>query len=93
MIVHASPFDSEHYGLQIGRIVPIGPEELRAGVAEARAAGYDVVFVRIADEQTALIATLRDLGAEPLETLVTLALDDGAALQGLVAERLAGRRS
>jgi GNAT superfamily N-acetyltransferase len=49
----ASPFDSEHYGLAIGRLVRDdgdGPAELAAAIATARRELFTVVFVRLAGD-------------------------------------------
>lgn len=68
----ASAFDSEIYGVRVGRLAPTVPEDIDAGLAAARGQ-YDVVFVRIDAGATELAARL---GA-PLETLVTSQLGDG----------------
>src|SRR5215470_3027202 len=72
----ASPFDSEHYGLAIGRLVRDdgdGPEELAAALAAARRERYAVVFVRLAADDS-LRGTIEHAGHVPVDTLVTSTL-------------------
>src|SRR5689334_18947582 len=71
-----SPFDSEHYGLAIGRLVRDdgdGPDELAAAIAVARRERYAVVFVRLAGDDP-LRRALEDAGHAPVDTLVTSTL-------------------
>ena len=71
-----SPFDSEHYGLAIGRLVRDdgdGPDELAAAIAAARRERYAVVFVRLASDDP-LRGALEDAGHAPVDTLVTSTL-------------------
>jgi GNAT superfamily N-acetyltransferase len=72
----ASPFDSAHYGLAIGRLVRDdgdGPDELAAAIADARRERYAVVFVRLAGDDP-LRGALEAAGNAPVDTLVTSTL-------------------
>jgi GNAT superfamily N-acetyltransferase len=72
----ASPFDSEHYGLAIGRLVRDdgdGPAELAAAIAAARRDRHAVVFLRLAGDDP-LRDALHRAGYAPVDTLVTSAL-------------------
>lgn len=72
----ASPFDSEHYGLAIGRLVRDdgdGPGELAAAIAAARRERFAVVFVRLAGDDP-LRGALEADGHAPVDTLVTSTL-------------------
>lgn len=72
----ASPFDSEHYGLAIGRLVRDdgdGPGELAAAIAAARREQFAVVFVRLAGDDP-LRGALEADGHAPVDTLVTSTL-------------------
>src|SRR5215468_7184033 len=72
----ASPFDSEHYGLAIGRLVRDdgdGPGELAAAIAAARRQRYAVVFVRLAGDDP-LRGALERAGHASIDTLVTSTL-------------------
>src|SRR5215468_1927248 len=72
----ASPFDSEHYGLAIGRLVRDdgdGPGELAAAIAAARRERYAVVFVRLAGDDP-LRGALDGAGYAAIDTLVTSTL-------------------
>ena len=76
MHVVASPFDSEHYGLAIGRLVRDdgdGPDELAAAIAVARRERYAVVFVRLTADDPLRRALEAD-GHAPVDTLVTSTL-------------------
>jgi GNAT superfamily N-acetyltransferase len=73
----ASPFDSEHYGLAVGRLVRDdgdGPGELAAAIAAARRENYAVLFVRLAGDDP-LRGALQRAGHAPIDTLVTSTLD------------------
>ena len=76
MRVEASPFDSQHYGLHIGRLVreaADGPAELAAAIEAARRQAYAVVFLRLADGDP-LCRALEGDGHAPVDTLVTSTL-------------------
>jgi GNAT superfamily N-acetyltransferase len=75
MPVHESRFDSDHFGLKIGRLAPTSVAELHAALEDAHAARFDVLFVRVSLEAREVCDAL---DAEPLETLVTLAMTDAA---------------
>jgi GNAT superfamily N-acetyltransferase len=82
----ASPFDSAHYGLAIGRLVRDdgdGPGELAAAIAAARRERYAVVFVRLAGDDP-LRGALGIAGYAPVDTLVTSTL---AARPGIPRRR------
>jgi len=74
-VLTASAFDSEVYGVRVGKLAPTVPADIDTGLAAARGQ-YDVVFVRIDARATDLAARL---GA-PLETLVTSQLGEGPAV-------------
>lgn len=72
----ASPFDSEHYGLAIGRLVREagdGPDELAAAIAAARSTQHTVVFLRLAGDDP-LRDALDRAGYAAIDTLVTSTL-------------------
>ncbi len=72
----ASPFDSAHHGLAIGRLVRDDgdrPGELAAAIAAARRERYAVVFVRL-DGDDPLRGALGAAGYAPVDTLVTSTL-------------------
>lgn len=72
----ASPFDSAHYGLAIGRLVRDdgdGPGELAAAIAAARRERHAVVFVRLASDDP-LRGALDGDGHAAIDTLVTSTL-------------------
>jgi GNAT superfamily N-acetyltransferase len=72
----ASPFDSAHYGLAIGRLVRDagdGPDDLAAAIAAARRERYAVLFVRLAGDDP-LRGALELAGHAPIDTLVTSTL-------------------
>src|SRR5215510_4012552 len=76
MRIEASPFDSEHYGLTIGRLVREdgdGPGELDAAIAAARRERFAVVFVRLAGDDP-LRGALERSEYAPIDTLVTTTL-------------------
>src|SRR5882672_6755932 len=82
----ASPFDSAHYGLAVGRLVRDdgdGPGELAAAIAAARRERYAVVFVRLAGDDP-LRDALGGAGYAPVDTLVTSTL---AARPGIPRSR------
>jgi len=73
MRLSASPFDSEHYELNVGRIqVEPGDhgEDLCRTLERARQDSYDVLFVRVA-EADPVRAAIEKRKVGPLETLVT----------------------
>ncbi len=74
----ASPFDSEIYGYRVARLVPSGPDDVDAGLAEARG-NFDVVFVRVDGGDLGTATRLGERGVAPLETLVTSELAPDAA--------------
>jgi GNAT superfamily N-acetyltransferase len=70
------PFDSEHYGLAIGRLIRDpgdGPAELDAAIAAARRERCAVVFVRLTGADP-LRGALEQAGHAPVDTLVTSTL-------------------
>jgi GNAT superfamily N-acetyltransferase len=76
MQVLASPFDSNHYGLAVGRLVRDagdGPDDLHAAIEVARRERFAVVFVRLA-EGDPLCGVLARGGHAPVDTLVTSTL-------------------
>jgi GNAT superfamily N-acetyltransferase len=76
MRLAACPFDSEHYGLAIGRLIRDpgdGPAELAAALADARRERCAVVFVRLTAEDP-LRGALEAAGHTPVDTLVTSTL-------------------
>lgn len=77
MRVDASPFDSEQYGLAIGRAVaePFdGVAQLESALTQARS-DFDVVFVRV-PEAGVLDRELRHRGDVPADVLVTSTLTE-----------------
>lgn len=73
MRLAACPFDSEYYGLAIGRLTRDpgdGPAELAAAIAAARRARYAVVFLRLTDDDP-LRRGIEAAGHAPVDTLVT----------------------
>ncbi|HET7501663.1 MAG TPA: GNAT family N-acetyltransferase [Kofleriaceae bacterium] len=76
MQILASPFDSQHYGLAIGRLVREAEDradDLHAAVETARRERFAVVFVRLA-EGDPLCGVLARAGHAPVDTLVTSTL-------------------
>jgi GNAT superfamily N-acetyltransferase len=76
MRLAACPFDSEHYGLAIGRLTRDpgdGPSELAAALAVARRECHAVVFLRLTAEDP-LRGVLEAAGHTPVDTLVTSTL-------------------
>jgi GNAT superfamily N-acetyltransferase len=76
MRLAACPFDSEHYGLTVGRLVRDpgdGPAELAAAIAAARRERHAVVFVRFTADDP-LRGALEAAGHTPVDTLVTSTL-------------------
>ncbi|HEX3760845.1 MAG TPA: GNAT family N-acetyltransferase [Kofleriaceae bacterium] len=76
MQVEASPFDAQHYGLPIGRLVrepADGPGELDAAIDAARRERFAVVFLRLAGDDP-LRGALDAGGHVPVDTLVTSTL-------------------
>lgn len=74
MRLEPCPFDSEHYGMAIGRLVREagdGPGELDAAIAAARRERHAVVFVRLAGDDPLRGALA---GHTPVDTLVTSTL-------------------
>jgi GNAT superfamily N-acetyltransferase len=70
------PFDSEHYGLSIGRLIRDpgdGPAELDAAIAAARSERCAVVFLRLTGDDP-LRGALEQAGYAPADTLVTSTL-------------------
>jgi len=72
MKLESSPFDSSFFEIKIGRLTPPLAEDL--GLAAARAAGYAVLFIRLADDDAGN-AILERAGHAPVDTLVTSTLD------------------
>lgn len=75
MKLEDSPFDSQHYELRIGRLIPEpsdGVAGLGSALDEARRR-FDVVFLRIADTDP-LRDTLRERGQAAIDTLVSSTL-------------------
>ncbi|HSS01801.1 MAG TPA: GNAT family N-acetyltransferase [Kofleriaceae bacterium] len=82
MRIEASPFDSHHYGLPIGRLVrddSDGPAELSAAIETAQRERFAVVFLRLAEGDPLCGMLARD-GHAPVDVLVTSTLgrDRGA---------------
>jgi GNAT superfamily N-acetyltransferase len=76
MELQDSPFDSQHYQLRIGRLVPDASGDASAlarAIVEARGRGYDVLFVRIPHGHP-LRAPLEAAGYPSIDTLVTSTL-------------------
>src|SRR3954470_55491 len=76
MRLAACPFDSEHYGLAIGRLTRDpgdGASELAAALAAARRERHAVVFLRLTAEDP-LRGALEAAGHAPVDTLVTSTL-------------------
>lgn len=72
----ACPFDSEHYGLAIGRLIRDpgdGPAELATAIAAARRERWAVVFVRLTADDP-LRGAIASTGHAPVDTLVTSTL-------------------
>lgn len=84
MMIQHSAFDTEHYGMRIGRLTLDDVGELATALAAARADGYAMLVLRISDGQTAMRGALEANGIQPLETLVT------SVLEHPVVERRAG---
>jgi GNAT superfamily N-acetyltransferase len=84
MRVQASPFDSKHYGLHVGRLVrdeADGPAELSAAIEAAQRERFAVVFLRLSDGDP-LCGVLERGGHAPVDTLVTSTLGrDHVAIQ------------
>ncbi|MDB4963257.1 MAG: hypothetical protein JWP01_3256 [Myxococcales bacterium] len=83
MRVEASPFDTQHYGISIGRLVAQpdsqdGPAEITAALEAAQRAGYAVVFLRLSATDR-LRDAVEALGVVPVDTLVTSRLTTRAA--------------
>lgn len=74
----ASAFDSEIYGVRVGKLAPTTPADVTTGLAAARGQ-FDVVFVRIDAQQRDVAAALAWHEVPPLETLVTSELGDAVA--------------
>lgn len=76
MQIFSNAFDSRHYGINIGRLVPDevdGADELAAGLESARAQRFDVVFLRLRDDHP-LCKVMKQAGLEPVDTLITSTL-------------------
>jgi len=76
MRVEASPFDAQHYGLPIVRLVREpgdGPAALDAAISTARRERHAVVFVRLAGDDP-LRDALHAAGHAPVDTLITSTL-------------------
>ena len=72
----ASPFDSAHYGLAIGRLVRDhgdGLDQLAAAIATARRDRHAVVFLRLAGDDP-LRGAVERMGHAAVDTLVTSTL-------------------
>lgn len=81
MQILASPFDSQQYGLHIGRVTAEPSDrlaELEAALALAQPE-FDVVFLRT-QEDSALDRDLRNRGDKPADVLVTSTLTDVPAV-------------
>lgn len=82
MAIEASPFDSKHYGIRIGRWTGGDPANALAEIAAA-GASYDVVFARLV-ERDPVRDVLERAGHRAVDILVTSTL---AAGPPLVVER------
>jgi GNAT superfamily N-acetyltransferase len=83
MRLSACPFDSEHYGLAIGRLTRDpgdGPAELATAIAAARRERCGVVFVRLTADDP-LRGALASAGHTPVDTLVTSTLCGRPAIE------------
>ena len=72
-MIEDSAFDSAHYGIKIGRVVPTEPADLDATLATGKARGYAVLFLRV-PEEAPVVAELAARGIVPCERLVTSTL-------------------
>lgn len=72
--ISASLFDSEHFGLKVGRLhaSEMPPDRLRKALVQAKKERYDVVFARIVQSDAARKRRILDLGGKKIDTLVTL---------------------
>lgn len=88
MRVEVSPFDSKHYGLHVGKLVPDeadGPAELSAAIEAAHCKRFAVVFLRLPGGDP-LCDVLARGGHAPVDTLVTSTLGrDRVAIPGNAA--------
>ncbi len=73
-MIRSSAFDSEHYALPIGRLELHRPEDIEPALAAARSRGFAVLFLRVAENEAALVQELSARGLCPLEVLVTSTL-------------------
>lgn len=73
MLIEDSPFDSAHYGIKIGRIVPDDTADLSPTLATGKERDYAVLFLRVSDASP-LVDELAARGITPCETLVTSTL-------------------
>lgn len=73
-VIQPSPFDSAQYALPVGRIELSQASELESALAQARALGLAVAFLRVDEQETHLIQALTARGLSPLEVLVTSTL-------------------
>ncbi len=87
MRLEPSPFDSRHYALRIGRLVEPTVGELRPTLAAARADGYDVVVVRVADDDP-VRAALDRAGHAPVDVLVTSTLGPARPLAAATTDAI-----
>lgn len=78
MKIADSPFDSQHYGRRIGRLVDATGATLEAMRGAARAAELDLLVVRLA-EADPLRAELERAGHAAIDVLVTSTLERGRA--------------
>src|SRR4051794_34059494 len=79
----ACPFDSEHYGLAIGRLIRDpgdGPAELATALAAARRERWAVAFVRLTADDP-LRGAIASPGHTPVDTLVTSTLCGRPAIE------------
>jgi GNAT superfamily N-acetyltransferase len=80
MLLQASAFDTEHYGLAIASLArTTDADDLDAAIAAGRAAGYAVLFVRLPDSDP-WCSLLAARGHQPVDTLVTSKLVGSPAI-------------
>ena len=72
--ISASLFDSEHFGIKVGKLhaSEMSPERLRKAIVQAKKEQYDVVFARILQSDAARKRRILDAGGKKIDTLVTL---------------------
>jgi len=65
-----SNWDSEHFGVKIGKYIPHAPEDISSDMERARAEGYNLLITRISTNEIEIVNALEKNGFELKDTIV-----------------------